>query len=221
MNKHKNISLGCGKLKIFGLSLLISVSSLVSVLAESKQASCKDNCNNASTNQINILTKNRDNAHRKIISILEAAYEDFLADATQNSGKCLSDRDAEVKKCKNSKTAADSQNDGFYQQSVANATFQLNNAVIPRNQYQTTTNALANKWFYQKLDNDTQLEKCKNDKEADHTRCEELVELSYNSNGSKALNSARKSWYDANEIYRISELEASEKLESCLSGCGS
>jgi hypothetical protein len=221
MNKHKNISLGCGKLKIFGLSLLISVSSLVSVLAESKQASCKDNCNNASTNQINILTKNRDNAHRKIIFILEAAYADFLVDTDQNTGKCGADYNNEVAKCKSSNKLANSQNDGLYRQSLANANFQLNNAVLSRDQYQTTTNTIANKWLYQNLDNTSQLEKCKNDKEADHTRCEELAELSYNSNCSKALNSARKSWYDANEIYRIGELEASEKLESCLSGCGS
>lgn len=221
MKKHKNISLGCGKLKILGLSLLISVSSLVSVLAESKQASCKDNCNTAYTNQINILTKNQSNAYRKIQSIQTGSNDDFLADATNNFGKCRSDRDTEIKKCKNSKTAADSQNDGFYQQSVANATFQLNNAVIPRNQYQTTTNALANKWFYQKLDNDAQLEKCKNDKEADYTRCENLAELSYNSNISKAASTARKSRFDADEIYRISELDFSEKLGNCLSGCGS
>ena len=49
MNKHKNISLGGGKLGILGLSLLISISPVLSVLAETKSASSKDNCDNAYT----------------------------------------------------------------------------------------------------------------------------------------------------------------------------
>ena len=97
----------------------------------------------------------------------------------------------------------------------------MNNAVIPRNQYQTTTNSLANKWLYQNSDNTFQLKKCTNDKTADRTRCLNLAELSYQSNCSKAENSARKSRFDADEIYRISELDFSEKLGNCLSGCGS
>jgi hypothetical protein len=51
MNKHKNISLGGGKLGILGLVLLISVFPVFSALAETKSASCKDNCDNAYTKE--------------------------------------------------------------------------------------------------------------------------------------------------------------------------
>jgi hypothetical protein len=221
MKKHKNISLGCGKLKILGLSLLISVSPVLSVLAETKSASCKDNCDNAYTKEKNANDNNKINTYRKIVNIQNASNDDFLADAVQNTGKCGADYTNEVAKCKSSNTLANSQNDGLYRQSLANANFQLNNAVISRDQYQTTTNTIANKWLYQNLDNTSELEKCKNDKTADHTRCLNLGELSYNSNCSKAASTARKSRFDADEIHRIKELEYLEALDKCLIACGS
>lgn len=197
MKKHKNISLGCGKLKILGLSLLISVSSLVSVLAESKQASCEDGCHRKF---------DRDEQQSKTNRTDDIKMSENTAKTAKMT--CSNERRSRDKKFDNNCTAEKEKNDTFLTQTIANIGLSLSYGLTEASTAEAAKKSAANKNTADNANSDTECRRLKANSLEDYRECAAKADV------------AKQKEIDAAERKLIADvLKATGTRDDCLDNC--
>jgi hypothetical protein len=166
MNKHKNISLGGGKLGILGLSLLISVSPVLSVLAETKLASCEAGCQSQF-----------DKAVRGSL-VIQSDDHKFAGKTEEASrSRCKSERTNRDTKSDNNCTAEKAKNGTFFRQTIANIGLSLANGLTQQNVAEAAKKSAANKNTADDENSDTECWRLKANSLEDYRDCAEKARI--------------------------------------------
>ena len=166
MKKHKNISLGCGKLKILGLSLLISVSPVLSVLAETKQSMCEDGCQSQF-----------DKAVQQSLVIQSDDHNFAVKTEKISKSSCTSDQTNRDTKSSNNCIAEKLKNDNNFKQTVANLGFNWSIKYINSTNYHTGANTATNKLTADNLNADDEWRRLKANSLEDYRDCAEKARV--------------------------------------------
>ena len=197
MNKHKNISLGCGKLKIFGLSLLISVSPVLSVLAETKKAMCEDKCWVKFNRYVSQSKTNRQD---------DLNFSENTAKTARTT--CSNDRKNRDAKFDNNCTAEKEKNDTFLRQTIANIGLSLDNGLTQENVAEAAKKSALNKNTADNENSDTECRRLKANSLEDYNDCANKVKA------------AKEKEIDAAERKLIADvLKATGPRDNCLDDC--
>jgi len=197
MEKHKNIFIGCGKLKILGLSLLISVSPLVSVFAESKKASCEDGC---------YRKFDRDEQQSKI----NRADDIKMSENTAKTAKktCSNERQSRDTKSDNNCTAEKEKNDTLLKQTIANIGLSLSYGLTGASTAEAAIKSAENKNTADNANSDTECRRLKANSLEDYRECAAKADV------------AKQKEIDAAERKLIADvLKATGPRDDCLDNC--
>ncbi len=197
MKKHKNISLGCGKLKILGLSLLISVSPVLSVLAETKQSMCEDGCQSRF-----------DKAVQQSLVIQSDDHK--FAGKTEETSKssCASDRTNRDTKSDNNCTAEKEKNETFLKQTIANICLSIEYRLTNESTGEAAKKSAANKNTADNLNSDTECRRLKANSPEDYRDCAEKARVAKD----KEIIAA-----DKKQLADVRKAEAAQ--DACLEKC--
>jgi hypothetical protein len=197
MKKHKNISLGSGKLKILGLSLLISVSPVLSVLAETKQSMCEDGCQSQF-----------DKAVQQSLVIQSDDHK--FAGKTEETSKssCTSDQTNRDTKSSNNCQAEKVKNNNNFKQTVANLGFNYNISYINSTNYHTGANTATNKLTADNLNADEECRRLKANSLEDYRDCAEKA---------RVAKEKEKIAADKKQLADVRKAEAAQ--DACLEKC--
>jgi hypothetical protein len=166
MNKHKNISLGGGKLEILGLSLLISISPVLSVLAETKLASCEAGCQSQF-----------DKAVQRSL-VIQSDDHKFAGKTEEASrSRCKSDRTNRDTKSYNNCEAEKGKNNNNFKQTVANLGYNYDVQSINLTNYHTGANTATNKLTTDNLNADEEFRRLKVNSLEDYRDCAEKARI--------------------------------------------
>jgi hypothetical protein len=197
MNKHKNISLGGGKLGILGLSLLISVSPVLSVLAETKKSMCEDKC---------WVKFDRSVSQSKTNQIDDNNFSEKTAKTARTT--CSNDRKNRDAKFDNNCTAEKAKNNTFLRQTIANIGLSLGNGLTQDNVAEAAKKSAVNKNTADNENSDTECWRLKANSLEDYNDCANKVKA------------AKEKEIDAAERKLIADvLKATGARDDCLDDC--